>query len=291
MEDPHYHGGSESRGLVPVKKEQGDIFPHLVPTEKYLAQAGFTPKLPELVRDLNNVLGANQGEPNEVRYTIGTNQSSPQLAVAERYSFGVPIILRTFRGDDSSRRYPRLEIGNVPPDRSMRSLVLQNDLSMLLSLSDIASVGLSDLQQFVKKTFPKTRMIFYKPEWPPSGRANAPVFKNVKRENKVVESLPLTEERLNNLPSADPPFSRPYLVIPKAWEKIYGNTEYSYSDFSGYDPFLIMGFNPESKHFALRCLIFDTRKHGGTGRDIERVMSSFHKLYLKIREERPTGMS
>lgn len=262
-----------------------------------LAKAGFTEKLPAIMRDLNSVLGAVLGEnlgfgakdePAKLSYVLETNTDTPTLKRDVKYRSGPKVSLNVFPQDvvfspDFKSHFTRttLEIsGGKGADGS------------------ITSAFLADLQDFIRETFPGKRVALqYRTKEKVEGIAfeGKPVYRE---EVKKVDFLSLTDDDLNDLPLVTGDELRegrkePYIITVEGVRgqsslflvtalniiNFYRGEEVTKVDHNA--PLDEVKFTKQKRVFNLQTLSYDNESFGTSGKDVEELLERFKQLVPK----------
>lgn len=239
-----------------------------------LAKAGFTDRLPVLMRDLNTVLGRTgigaklEDEPTVLSYTLETNTLSPTLRRNVKYESGPKVSIRVF---------PKKIV--FSPD------VKSHSARTILEITDgtgqnesIASAFLADLQDFIRETFPGKKA-------------------TLQKNYKEVDFLSLTQDDVNKLPLVaiitGESTEEPYVIIVegiRGRSSLFLATGLDLLDFYkgervtdgvNVDATGKLTYEKQKRVFNLRILSYDNEVFGTSGRDVEALLERFRQLAVK----------
>ncbi len=274
----------------------------------YLAEYGFTERLPVLLADLNKALSSLNPDPSRIRMVLNPNLETPQAIWQPAFApvpqvgiefslgnkknqgeltIGKPIIhdLEFFDTSGGQRYVPHYVEKDIQLQLERKNTVIgyheQADF--------IVPVDLKGLKDFVRKAFPKKRAILF-------GTITDEEREKMKKEAKffkppvthqIKEDLGrLSTDVLNELPLG----GYSIIITPQGFtlsdeDKKYKRVDELGLHFSGTFLYLTLEelhSDPTKRYFEIRRL-----QYKGIAKSMERVMELFNQLFAKD----PTGQS
>lgn len=256
-----------------------------------LAKAGFTDRLPVLMRDLNTVLGRAgigyklKDEPTVLSYTLETNTLAPTLKRNVKYESGPKVSMHVF---------PQ-EVVFSPDSKSHSARTILEITGGTGEDESITSAFLADLQDFIRETFPGKKAILqieYKEKVEGVETAKGePVYAE---RRKTVDFLSLTEDGVNELPLVIPRLeNKPHVIIVediRGVSRLFLVTGLYLLDFYkgervtdgvNVDATGNIIYEKQRRTFNVHKLIFDTQDFGASGADVEALLERFRQLAVK----------